>query len=104
MPTQESCFANAANVTVGIIKLQCTGGALHRPISPLARSNADDPRFPYDVAQLMAKQGLMGIALRSVTAGRAARCGDRHRAGRGGVPRAVSPLAKFWVGNSRCPI
>jgi alkylation response protein AidB-like acyl-CoA dehydrogenase len=29
-------------------------GALKRP---------HDPRFPYDVAQLMAKQGLMGITL-----------------------------------------
>src|ERR1700719_365565 len=28
-----------------------------------ALKRAHDPRFPYDVAQLMAKQGLMGIAL-----------------------------------------
>jgi alkylation response protein AidB-like acyl-CoA dehydrogenase len=27
-----------------------------------ALKRAHDPRFPYDVAQLMAKQGLMGIA------------------------------------------
>ena len=28
-----------------------------------ALKRAHDPRFPFDVAQLMAKQGLMGIAL-----------------------------------------
>ena len=32
-------------------------------LAPGALKRAHDPRFPYDVAQLMAKQGLMGIAL-----------------------------------------
>ena len=38
-----------------------------------ALKRAHDPRFPYDVAQLMAKQGLLGIRLPERMAGRAAR-------------------------------
>jgi alkylation response protein AidB-like acyl-CoA dehydrogenase len=38
-----------------------------------ALKRAHDPRFPYDVAQLMANQGLMGIAL------------PEHDAGQGGT-------------------
>jgi hypothetical protein len=35
----------------------------HDHLAAGALKRAHDPRFPYDVAQLMAKQGLMGIAL-----------------------------------------
>ena len=54
-----------------------------------ALKRAHDPRFPFDVAQLMAKQGLMGITLprKRRRAGRHADGRrDRHRAGRRRMP------------------
>ena len=66
-----------------------------------ALKRAHDPRFPYDVAQLMAKQGLMGIALPERDGGQGGTLMDAVIAieqGRRGVPRAVSPLATFLVG------
>jgi alkylation response protein AidB-like acyl-CoA dehydrogenase len=35
----------------------------HEQLAPGALKRAHDPRFPFDVAQLMAKQGLLGITL-----------------------------------------
>src|ERR1700679_833296 len=35
----------------------------HAQLAPGALKRAHDPRFPFDVAQLMAKQGLLGITL-----------------------------------------
>jgi alkylation response protein AidB-like acyl-CoA dehydrogenase len=70
------------------------------PLAVGALKRAHNPRFPYDVAQLMAKQSLIGITLPERDCGRGGSLMNAVIA----IERVaaicphIKPLARFWVG------